>query len=388
MLRFIKYLKEDALNRDQEYYVDHFINWDDPQKRDTDFSDHIFDRENLSHTGTVLDRDTAVFDIPQTHLKPELEVEHHLSKRGYSIHDYEKGLAVRHPPAPWTPEAKTYKPRPISIGKILSKPHDPPSTPFHATAPEWQEHRDNEFQRKGALETFNTSSVRKMMKDKLQIMITRDPYKVAGMSTGTRWKSCIFLGTCPSLGDYDEFDNEEDDPRNDPKFEQPGSNAHRMNDILLSGTHAAYLISKGDHQLKDPHARIALTPYHSEEVGHNIDRLEARHGRHSWRWKDVKPDHTILRSSTNTYAPNDVWQNHSHLMVHFRDTLHHLMQTHFPMQRHEYHRDPMSYRDSGDPFIWSSRHEGSGSTEKEKPRPPAGHQGGYFEDADGNIHMG
>jgi hypothetical protein len=333
----------------------------------------------------VLDNDTVVFDIPQTHLKPDLEVEHHLFKRGYSIHDYEKGLAVRHPPAPWTPEAKTYKPRPISIGRILSKPHDPPSTPFHATSPEWEEYRSNEFQRKGALETFNTSSARKMMKDKLQIMITRDPYKVAGMSTGTRWKSCIFLGTCPSLGDYDEFDNEEDDPRNDPNFEHPGSNAHRMNDILLSGTHAAYLISKGDHQLKDPHARIALAPYHSEDVGEKIKAVErGRLGPYGWLWKDVKPDHTILRSSSNTYAPNDVWRSHPHLMGHFRDTLHHLMQTHFPMNRDEYHRDPMSYRDGGDPFIWTSRHEGS-----EKPIPPPAPPGppGYYEDQDGNIHM-
>jgi hypothetical protein len=210
-----------------------------------------------------------------------------------------------------------------------------------------------------------------MMKSPLQIMITRDAYKVAGMSTGTRWKSCIFLGTCPSYsltdGDYGEHIPKEDDPRNKPGFDHPGSNAHRMNDILLSGTHAAYLISKGDHELKDPHARISLAPYHSEDVHKKVDEFYKKMGRliyepgkpvrDEWTWKDVKPAYTILRPSSTTYAPQTVKSASNDMLTHFESLVHHLTKTHFPMRHDEYHKDPRSYRDGGDPNIWGIHHD-------------------------------
>lgn len=354
MLSFKSYLKEQALNRDQEAYIDHYINWDNPEKRDVNFSDHLFNKDNppsgimRGSRGHVVSPDTVVFDVRKPLIFPEKHISRYLRERGYSIHDYGAGLAKR--------EGSD---RPISIGKVLSKPHEEPKTPFSAHAPEWIEHRSNEFKRKAALSDYNASDVRASLKTPLQIMITRDPYKVAGMSTGTpRWKSCMFLGTCPTRDLVDDggwHDEEEKVPyHQQPNYGRPGQNAKRIEDELLSGTHVAYLISAGDHDLKNPFARISLKPYHSEDVNEKIRQLPIDSQRYGHTWSQIKPQHTILRPSTNTYTSGNISRDGGGLMDFFRSHVEELTKAHFPMRHELYHLDPMAYRDGGDLRTWAS----------------------------------
>lgn len=350
---FKKYLNEQALNHDQQFYIDHYVNWDNPQKRDVNFSDHLFDKDRppsggvYQTRGHVVNPDTVVFDIPKPQLRPEGFIEDHLKDLGYHIHDYAAGLARR--------EGSK---RPISIGKILSKKEDPPDKPFSVHDDDWSKYRMRDFRRQSILSDYNKSDVRAAMKTPMQIMITRDPYKVASMSTGTpRWKSCMFLGTCPTrdlLDDGGWHEEEEKVPYHQRSgYQRPGQYARNMEHELLSGTHVAYLIGAGDHELKNPFARIALKPYHSEDVDDNYRKLPEMSKRYGHTWSQIKPEHTILRPSSNTYTSTNIYRHGSNLIDHFRDVVNDLTKAHFPMKHDEYHLDPMSYRDSGDPKVWS-----------------------------------
>lgn len=393
MLSFSSFIKE-TLNWDQQHYIDHYINWDDPEKRDVDFSDHLFDKDRppsggvYETKGQVIDRDSVVFDIPKPeHIHPEKHIERYLRDRGYHIHDYAAGLAKS-----TRPSSRNL----ISIGRILSKPHKIPISGPHMrltsgeliSHPDWNEYVNNEKMRKAALADFTTSDIRAAMKTPLQIMITRDPYKVAGMSTGTpRWKSCMFLGTCPTrdLADDDWHDGEESVPYNQRRgYDRPGMNAKRMNDELLSGTHVAYLIAAGDHGLKNPFARISLKPYHSEDINEKIRRLPTMSQRYGYTWDQIKPEHTILRPAVNTYTSDSIMRSGGGLTDHFRRIVNDLTRAHFPMKHDVYHIDPMSYKDSGDLSRWFGEDDGL-SGKKERRAPPG--LPGYYEDEDGNIRI-
>lgn len=385
MLSFLQYIKE-TLNYDQQFYIDNYINWDNPEKRDVDFSDHLFDRENPPEGGKVVGKDTVVFDVSKPQLKPEFDVSDYLRYRGYAIHDYGKGLARR--------EGSK---RLISIGKILSKPHEAPTTPFDANAPEWQEHRSREFHRNGVLSTFMNSDVRQAMRTPLELLVTRDPYKVAEMSANKpRWSSCLTLGTCPSRDlidiDWEPGDEQEKVPYDQQKgYQRPGQYVRALEGELLSGTHVGYLIAAGDHELKNPFARISLKPYHSEDIREkeNILYRTSRRGGgyrgHSW--EEIKPQHTILRPSMSIYTSDNIHHHSPELLSALQSAVDRVTRTHFPMKFAQYHLDPMSYRDGGDRSHWQPKHdEHEEHVKREEPPAPPGPPG-YYEDEYGNIRI-
>ena len=80
-------------------------------------------------------------------------------------------------------------------------------------------------------------------KIKLSVVISRNPYDIAGMSTDRRWTSCMKL------------------PNDDPSIYPGGAyHQHLIHDIRL-GTLVAYLIEPTDKNIEHPYARIAIKPY-------------------------------------------------------------------------------------------------------------------------------
>ena len=81
----------------------------------------------------------------------------------------------------------------------------------------------------------------------LSIVVSRDPYDIAGMSTDRRWSSCMRLPN-----------------DNDPDDEGGQCFYHLQHDIRL-GTLVAYLIEPADKNIDKPYARIAIKPHHNIE---------------------------------------------------------------------------------------------------------------------------
>lgn len=330
-MKSFKQFVSEALNQDQDWYIEHYINYDDPRARSVNFSDHLFNKDAPPKDGKVISRDSVIFDMPKVPIHPEFRVSNFLKDIGYSIKDYKQGLALG--------RGQT---RPIGIGKLLSKKF---------------ENLELDRIKKSALQTYNTSDVRTLMDAPLEVMITRSPHKVAEMSTNKpRWTSCLSLGTCPSLDladeEYDVLEDERD-PRNKKGYYPPGSRAKFIRDEILSGTHVAYLINQGDYDLKNPVARISLKPYHSEDVKNKIHDIERR--RPNWEWKNVAPQHTILRPSAHRYSSVNLETHAQDLLTAFTNRTLQLTKEHFPLKHESYTMDPLSYWDTLDYSIWNKK---------------------------------
>jgi hypothetical protein len=358
MLSFKQYLIE-ALTDNQKFWVDHFVDWENPLTRSVDFSNHLFDKDNPIGGGTVMDNgDTVVFDMPTEGLKlpAPAYLADHLDELGYDIHDFKAGLAVR--------KGHT---RPISIGKVLSQPiAEPEGIPYEAAHPAWRDHREKSFQQKRILDEYNRDDVRVAMRSPLQIVITRDPYKVAEMSSNKpRWTSCMALGTCPDVDiegqEPPELEYGESPYNEMPGYQQPGSNAKYVKRALTGGAHMAYLITAGDHDLKNPLARIMLEPFHSEDMQDKIYRAQNPIG-HDYKdvsWEEVKPKHTILRASPVVYASNNLKSNGESLIEAFKHLLNFHLSEKMPLKSyrdniHKYYIEPNLYRDHSDRVILPS----------------------------------
>lgn len=350
MKRFKKYLQE-VLNHSQQWYVDHMMDLDNPEARTTEFSDHIFDEANMPEGSRILDNgNTLVFDLPKgmINFKPPTDISDHLSDLGYDIHDYAKGLAVR--------KGGT---RPISIGKVLSQKIEMPTIPYEAAHPEWQNYMRRNIRQSNVLDQYNKCDVRAAMRTPLQIMITRDANKIAEMSSNKpRWSSCLSLGTCPDRdlvdNDYDlpdDLDKHEIPYNEKPGYQAPGKNARRVQDEINSGSHIAYLIAAGDHDLRNPFARVLLKPYHSERIDSNIAKLPPESQRYGWTWQQIKPQHTILRPASMVYTSQSLHSDNSRrdsIIGTFTDVVNSMMRKHFPTKHETYFLDPMGYRDRDD----------------------------------------
>jgi t-SNARE complex subunit (syntaxin) len=81
----------------------------------------------------------------------------------------------------------------------------------------------------------------KLKDDDLEVVISRHPYDVAGMSTDRGWTSCMDM--------------------------EDGCNVNFLKNEIKNGTHVAYLVRKDDTDLKTPIARIAIKQYESKD-GH------------------------------------------------------------------------------------------------------------------------
>lgn len=153
--------------------------------------------------------------IPLNHDDP---VKDHLETNGFAV-DRSKGVAIdKHN-------------RALSIGKALSK------TKAH---PDLMLRHNRDTARKVDYSGGIGSH---------EIVISRHPHDIAGASTGRSWNSCMNM-------DGGEFHD-------------------HLRDDVEHGSHIAYLVKKGDHDIKDPIARTTLKPF-TNEKGHKILRPENR----------------------------------------------------------------------------------------------------------------
>lgn len=150
---------------------------------------------------------------------------HRLKKLGYRVTDYAKGHAV-HEDSP---------DRVLSIGKILNK---------HGIAEE-----ETPFLNKKGDKTMNLGQLfsadenRAAYSAEKKIVITRNKYDVAGMSTGRGWTSCM------NMVKKDGFVN----------------NSHFLPKDIREGTLTAYLAKTSDPDLKSPIGRINLKHFESRD---------------------------------------------------------------------------------------------------------------------------
>jgi hypothetical protein len=230
-------------------------------------------------SGHVIPHGQDRITIPLEHhdaapeIRPHPEVEKHLNAHGYHIHDYKAGLALE-PSKP----GQT-KRRAVKIGAALER-----------TGAE-----------KNVKDAFiNDPQRRAAKKTGLQVVISRHPHDVAGMSTNQGWTSCM---------------NMED-----------GSNAHYLQRDIEHGTHVAFLTHEGDHEAKKPLARIALKPFHA---GHHPVFDGPSKGAND----------TILHPESSTYGTADSA---------FAHTVKKWTEQHFPLDpEKEYHKNEQVYNDGG-----------------------------------------
>lgn len=193
---------------------------------------------------------------------PHPAVANHLISNGYSISSYRDG------------KAKDKYGRDVNIGKILNKTNA---------------HKD-------VITAFNSDPNRsnKRLHDDMQVVISRHPYDVAGMSTGQSWTSCLDMDC--------------------------GINRKLLPHEVHEGTHVAYLTKKGDDTAKAPLARIALKPYREEKTGRQI----------------LVPEHKIYGNAVGA----------------FEHTVNEWTNTHFPLKDNTFYtKSSKVYDDSNQPVV-------------------------------------
>jgi hypothetical protein len=319
-MKSFKQILSEELNYHQKFFVDSGIDGGQysGESRLTDFSDHIFDPKNTKVPGHT--QPGPAYPLSPTHdvrvipysppiPKPSYDMKKHLDTLGYDVHDYEAGLAKR----------KGAK-NPIKISKILASDNSKKLVSHEYVASEYDNHRA--FKR-------NTSD--------LEVMITRDPYHVAEQSTNKPWRSCMALGTCPGSDDWEERPTDRELEKEFGAVHDPGIHYKKTIDDIHGGAHMAYLIRKGDYELKKPLARLSLKPYNSPDMGEiRAKDYEARRKNpyHLPKAKDLEPEHTILRPIGRVYG----LEEGSHLSDHFENFMTDFTEKHFPMKRkHSYY---------------------------------------------------
>lgn len=147
-------------------------------------------------------------------------VENALASHGYGIHDYINGLASQEYTDLYGKDRIRYK----KIGKILQQ--------------------NNEH---GLLKKFTYDPQRSHTSKDNEIIISRDKYDIAGMTSGRDWEkqSCMRL---PNLIDR-----------------EGGQKHQHIKDDFKNHSLVAYEIKKGDYNLEKPHARVVIKKYTSNK---------------------------------------------------------------------------------------------------------------------------
>jgi hypothetical protein len=210
------------------------------------------------------DRVTTPLVHPEAPAIPHPDVQDHLERNGYNISDYRAGKAM-----------DQYG-RETNIGKALAKTKADPSV-INAFAND-----------------PNRATAKQSVDDKLHVVVSRNAYDVAGMSTDRGWTSCMDMNS--------------------------GSNAHYLKPAVEEGMHVAYLARKDDPELTNPLARIAMVPYNA----YNKDGSKAAK--------------TILRPEKTQYGTSDSA---------FADTVKNWSEKNFPIQDGViYNRNQEVYNDT------------------------------------------
>lgn len=186
--------------------------WVKPGRRTIDISSHVFPAGHERVTIPVQDPKDRSVPAPE-------HIANHLKEHGYEVHDYLNG------------RAKDKHGREVKLGKALRQTKAPA---------EYIDHFNADPKRNAA-----------RLHGDLHVVVSRHPYDVAGMSTNRGWTSCMDMDGC-----HDE-------------------QRHLKHDVH-EGTHVAYLVRKGDHNIENPVARIALKPHTSLDGTHTVLRPEDR----------------------------------------------------------------------------------------------------------------
>lgn len=182
---------------------------------DYSFSDHAFG-DDKSQMRTV---------IPvESERAPHPDVVDHLSQHGYTVHDYDKGLA------------RDANGRVMKIGKVLEKTN----APYKISSAYENDPNRSELGRTAS--QFPSSD--------LQVVISRHPHDIAGMSTDRGWESCMNM--------------------------RGGCNSHYLSRDVHEGTHVAFLTRRGDDTADQPLARIAIKPFYGDQTDRKILHPEGR----------------------------------------------------------------------------------------------------------------
>ena len=156
----------------------------------------------------IIDHDKIEDEASQMNLKysTAYSVILALKDLGYKIIDYKKGLAgnIENPK------------RQMRIGKLLQK-------------------GKKDVMKKD----YDSDSLRSASKNEYEIVISRHPYDLAGMSTNRGWTSCMNIDD----GEYKRYVGRD----------------------IKSGTIIAYAIKKGDRNIKDPVGRVLIKPFTNKE---------------------------------------------------------------------------------------------------------------------------
>jgi hypothetical protein len=181
----------------------------------------------------------TIIDLGSGEKYPDIDVEEHLNKHGYEIHDYKAGSAVTTKKVGNPDKGIPYREKQIveNIGKVLHKTGAPDSV-------------KNAF----ANDPARTAS----KSHGLKILISNHPYATVGKTSGTKWsgESCM---NAESGGH---------------RAKLKADNAH--------GTHEAFLVhpdddcvTKGDAWPSNPIARVSLKRF-DNKTGDTIFRAETR----------------------------------------------------------------------------------------------------------------
>jgi hypothetical protein len=351
-MRSFKHYFVEALNYHQRSYVDDITHRHaDETAVDTEFSDHMFGGSS-SGLGRWDDKDVKILPFEKGHsiLKSlSRPIINHLNEHGYEVLDMTKKLAARKD----VPEGK--KARPIAIGKVMQS---------------LKEKGKGDYFTERAWDNYNT--IASDVDHGLEVMVTRNPYHVAEQSTNKGWRSCLTLGTCPDvhqgfIGDDEMFKDarqkveraNEQARRLGRANQNPGQFFERVGGDILGGAHMAYLIRKGDYKLKDPLGRVSLKPFHSEDILNKVreyqEKIDPTYPKNyptkvsieDVPWRDLKPNHTILRRIGQTYKQQKFSMAHP-LITAFEQHVDNLMDEHFPMKPHvhSYYLNHKVQRDS------------------------------------------
>lgn len=175
--------------------------------------------------------------VPEMRNMPGIPIHHTilnaLTSKGYKVDDYSTGLTYHQD------EPK----RKLKITAALQK--------IGIADQQTMGHRSKDGNPLTYAQAYAADPVRAAAKKDKQIVITRNPYDVAGMSTNRGWTSCMNL--------------------------EQGSNRHYVKHDIAQGTLTAYLCTKDDDGIHRPIGRINLKRFEHLSSRHAIYRPEDAH---------------------------------------------------------------------------------------------------------------
>lgn len=301
----LTYILNEELTDFQKHMVDKWLTDDkaSPKTLPKDTHDEMFKVYGNKHADKIiLPYHGIVGDDNTTHFNSAI-AKHLHENGGWTIHDYRQGIATRK----LVTKKGFIKPEFKKIGAILqetggndktgtftkyeTKPNEDGILVRHATTEE-----------KPLLKGFNEDTTRHGGKNEasnnLQIVISRHPYDVAGMSSGRSWRSCMRLPA-------DDQAQKEGDH---------GINHSYIRHDLRHQTMVAYLTKAGDNSIEKPIARVAIKRF-TNDKDHDI-----------WR-----PESSIYGTTSNG----------------FLNRVNEVMSNHYPSHKGGYFKNPDLYNDSG-----------------------------------------